>query len=82
MIYRGLRGMRSKIARCLFYLYFRFVKINVQDEYAEQLAGQNIPSEEDFQDADLNEDGTLMLEEWLEWVMEDEESDEEEESTE
>ena len=46
------------------------------------LAGQNVPSEEDFQNADLNGDGTLMFEEWLEWVMEGEEEDADEGSDE
>ena len=38
----------------------------VQEEYAEKLedAGQTVPSEEDFKNADLNGDGTLMFEEW------------------
>ena len=44
------------------------------------MAEQNIPipSKEDFDAADLNEDGTLMFEEWKEWV----EEQQEEESTE
>merc|ERR1719508_615251 len=53
-----------------------------EEEYAEMLAGQNVPSEEDFQNADLNGDGTLMFEEWLEWVMEGEEEDADEGSDE
>merc|ERR1712168_384674 len=30
--------------------------------------GIPVPSEEDFNDADLNGDGTLLFEEWKEWV--------------
>ena len=31
----------------------------------------NKPSEKDFQDADLNEDGTLLFEEWEEWAKQE-----------
>eukprot|EP00091_Calanus_sinicus_P013534 TRINITY_DN3001_c0_g1_i1.p1 TRINITY_DN3001_c0_g1~~TRINITY_DN3001_c0_g1_i1.p1 ORF type:complete len:114 (-),score=50.59 TRINITY_DN3001_c0_g1_i1:101-442(-) len=56
-------------------------------KFADLLANQNIPipSKEDFDAADLNEDGTLMFEEWEEWVEEKQEEEEdsaEEESTE
>eukprot|EP00091_Calanus_sinicus_P003687 TRINITY_DN1384_c0_g1_i1.p1 TRINITY_DN1384_c0_g1~~TRINITY_DN1384_c0_g1_i1.p1 ORF type:complete len:151 (-),score=76.09 TRINITY_DN1384_c0_g1_i1:90-497(-) len=55
--------------------------------FADYLEEQDIPipSKEDFEAADLNADGTLMFEEWEEWVKEQEEEmqDEgEEESTE
>ena len=45
----------------------------------------DIPTEEDFESADLNGDGTLLFEEWREWVEEQgeettEDSGEEEES--
>ena len=30
--------------------------------------GIDVPSEEDFNAADLNGDGTLLFEEWMEWV--------------
>ena len=30
----------------------------------------DIPTEEDFESADLNGDGTLLFEEWREWVEE------------
>ena len=38
--------------------------------FADLLASQNIPlpSEADFESADLNRDGTLLFEEWEEWV--------------
>ena len=44
------------------------------------LAEQNIPipSQEDFDAADLNKDGILMFEEWEEWVEEQQEEQEEE----
>ena len=44
------------------------------------LAEQNIPipSEEDFDAADLNQDGILMFEEWEEWVEGQQEELEEE----
>ena len=29
------------------------------------------PSEEDFQNVDLNEDGTLLFEEWEEWAKQE-----------
>ena len=41
------------------------------------LAERNIPipSKEDFEAADLNKDGTLMFEEWKEWVEEQQEEE-------
>ena len=38
--------------------------------FADVLAAENIPlpSEADFESADLNRDGTLLFEEWEEWV--------------
>ena len=41
------------------------------------LAERNIPipSKEDFEAADLNEDGTLKFEEWEEWVEEQQEEE-------
>ena len=38
--------------------------------YADVLAAENIPlpSEADFESADFNGDGTLLFEEWEEWV--------------
>eukprot|EP00092_Neocalanus_flemingeri_P059877 GFUD01071714.1.p1 GENE.GFUD01071714.1~~GFUD01071714.1.p1 ORF type:complete len:109 (-),score=31.93 GFUD01071714.1:115-441(-) len=46
--------------------------------YADEIAENNIPipSEDNFIAADLNKDGTLMFDEWMEWV-ENEESTEE-----
>jgi len=41
-----------------------------EEMYAELLdeQGIDVPSEEDFNAADLNGDGTLLFEEWMEWV--------------
>merc|ERR1719318_970252 len=52
--------------------------------YADLLAEQDIPilSKEDFDAADLNEDGTLMFEEWEEWVQEQQEEQDEEQEDE
>merc|ERR1712243_530564 len=43
---------------------------NCEKEFAEVLAAQNIPvpTEEDFNSADLNSDGILFFQEWEEWV--------------
>merc|ERR1739842_57270 len=45
---------------------------NCEKEFAEVLAAQNIPvpTEEDFNSADLNSDGKLFFQEWEEWVRE------------
>ena len=52
--------------------------------FADLLAEQNIPipSEEDFDAADLNQDGILMFEEWVEEQQEDQEEEESTEDTE
>ena len=43
-----------------------------EKEFAMVLAAQNIdvPTEEDFNSADLNSDGKLFFQEWEEWVRE------------
>merc|ERR1712243_13229 len=43
-------------------------------KYAEDLVknGWTIPTEEAFHDSDLNKDGTLMFEEWMQWEEEKE----------
>merc|ERR1712183_356710 len=48
---------------------------NCEKEFAVVLAAQNIPvpTEEDFNTADLNNDGILFFQEWEEWVREMEE---------
>merc|ERR1719318_1821390 len=51
-----------------------------EERFADLLAEQDIPipSKEDFDAADLNGDGTLMFEEWEEWVQEQQEEQDEE----
>ena len=41
-----------------------------EERFAALLDAQNIPipSKADFESADLNEDGTLLFEEWQQWV--------------
>merc|ERR1712179_639041 len=41
-----------------------------EEEFGEELSSQGItvPTEEDFNAADLNNDGTLLFAEWKEWV--------------
>ena len=43
---------------------------NCEEAFAEVFAAQNIPvpTEEDFNSADLNSDGILFFEEWEQWV--------------
>merc|ERR1711936_1265155 len=42
-----------------------------EERFAAELSDQNItiPTKEDFENADLNQDGTLLFEEWEEFVM-------------
>ena len=42
-----------------------------EDTFAEAATAHNfyLPTEDDFKSADLNRDGTLLFEEWEEWVM-------------
>ena len=64
-----------------------FYSLIAQAMFADMLAAEDvdIPSKEDFLDADLNEDGTLMFGEWKMWVEgmdHDEDDGETEESSE
>eukprot|EP00092_Neocalanus_flemingeri_P038557 GFUD01041985.1.p2 GENE.GFUD01041985.1~~GFUD01041985.1.p2 ORF type:complete len:105 (-),score=40.48 GFUD01041985.1:103-417(-) len=48
-----------------------------EERFAAVLSAQNIPtpSEEDFEAADLNGDGTLLKEEWKQWAEEYEDTE-------
>jgi len=43
-----------------------------EERFADNLAVENIPvpNKDDFDMADLNDDGTLTMEEWKEWISE------------
>ena len=45
-----------------------------EERFADMLAKEDIdvPSREDFDSADLNGDGTLVMEEWKKWISSDE----------
>ena len=63
---RGLEIIHSHLT------YINISRVTLQERFADLLAAQDItiPSQQDFNAADLNKDGTLIFEEWQEWVKE------------